>query len=391
MKILIAPDKFKDALDAEAAADAMAAGVRAAGPAAAVDLCPLGDGGEGTGRILAAALGATEQTAPVLDPLGRRRVARWWSAPRARLAIIEMAEASGLMLLAAGERNALHTSSYGTGQLLAAARAAGCARVLLCVGGSATVDGGAGCLQALGWRFFDAAGGELRAPMSGGTLAEIARIEPAQAGSSELGRAGAERAGGLQVDVLCDVDNPLLGPRGAAPVFGPQKGATPEGVARLEAGLQHWANLLEAAHGRQVREVPGGGAAGGVPAGLFAALGARLRPGFDEVAQHVRLAERLAGCDLCLTGEGRIDDQTAGGKVVAGVAHLTKERGVPAVALVGAARLRPGQMLAEVIAALGLAGIVVITPPGTALPQALAATADNLRRAAEAVVSRRRA
>jgi glycerate kinase len=370
VKALIAPDKFKDALDAAGVAEALAAGLHDARPEAEVVLCPLGDGGEGTGRLLASALQAQEQSAVVLDPLGCQREARWWLCPDRETAVVEMAEASGLALLDVTQRNALRTTSFGTGQLLRAAQEAGRRRVLLCVGGSATVDGGAGCLQALGWKFLDHSGAAITELLTGGMLLSIARVQsPLKA-----------RAGSL--DILCDVDNPLLGPRGAAAVFGPQKGVTPAGVRQLERGLAHWADVLVRCGGMDMRALAGGGAAGGLPAGLAAALGARLRPGFAEVARQVGLHDKLAGCDLCLTGEGRIDDQTAGGKVVAGVARLAGEHRMPVLAFTGAVRLRPGQTIEDLARAVGVERIVVISPGDMPLPEALAATAANLRRAA---------
>jgi len=373
VKILIAPDKFKHALDAAGVAAAIADGVRAARPDAEIVICPLGDGGEGTGRVLAKVLGATECAADVLDPLGREHTARWWQA-EADTALVEMAEASGLALLTPAERNALRTTSFGTGQVLRAALAAGCTRVLLCVGGSATVDGGAGCLQALGWKFFDHAGAVLNVPITGGMLATIGSVRPPAAPAANI-------------EILCDVDNPLLGPRGAAAVFGPQKGASPAAVAELERGLAHWAALLARLSGADVHARPGMGAAGGVPFGLASACGAQVCRGFDEVAQRVELTNRLRGCDLCLTGEGRIDEQTAGGKVVAGVARLAAKECVPTIALVGAARLKPRQTLADLARAVGVRQIVCITPPGTPEDAALAATAENLRRAVSAVLA----
>lgn len=374
MRVLIAPDKFKDACSAEEAAAAVAAGVRDARPDAEVVLCPLGDGGEGTGRVLARVLGFQERTETVLDPLARPRRARWWLAPDGQTAIVEMAEASGLALLPPGERAALRTTSYGTGQLLRAAVEAGCRYVLLCVGGSATVDGGAGCLQALGVELTDANGAALTEPLTGGRLPEIATAR----------RPDTWR---LSIDILCDVDNPLLGSRGAAAVFAPQKGADAAAVQQLERGLGYWADVLQRDFGRDVRDLPGAGAAGGLPAGL-AACGARLVPGFDEVAARVGLREKLAACDLCLTGEGRIDEQTAHGKVVAGVARLATAERVPVVALVGAVRMKRGETAAALAHALGVAEIIAITPPGMPLAAALAATRDNLRRMAAEVLAR---
>ncbi len=368
MRILITPDKFKHALDAFGVARAMAAGVSVVRPDDTITLQPLADGGEGTAQVLAAATAADQHGCDVHDPIGRPRRAQWWLTRADRTALLEMSAASGLHLLAEPEANPLHTSSFGTGQILRTALAAGATRVLLGVGGSATVDGGAGCLQAMGWHLIDRNGHVLASPMTGGNLADIARVEP----PTERWK--------LPIDVLCDVTNPLLGPLGAAPVFAPQKGARPADVAVLERGLENWADVLARDCGRDVRDLFGSGAAGGLSAGLAAACGARLQPGFECVAQRVGLADMLAQCDLCLTGEGRLDDQTAGGKVVSGVARLAAQARVPIVAFVGQARLAPGQTLEQLATSLGLRTIVIITPPGTPLEQALSQTATNLER-----------
>ena len=369
MKILIAPDKFKDALGAHDVAGALADGVRAADAGAEIVCCPLGDGGEGTGRLLAEALKAEARRVSVRDPLGRTRAAQWWLDRGSGAGIIEMAEASGLWLLAPDERDALRTTSFGTGQLMRAAIEAGCRRLTLCVGGSATVDGGAGCLQGLGWRLLDARGGVIDEPISGGMLPSVARIEPP------------DEAATADVEVLCDVTNPLLGPDGAAVVFAPQKGASPTQVRQLEAALRHWADVLADFALRDFSEMPGGGAAGGLPAGLAATVEARLRPGFEEVAARLQLREKIAACDLVLTGEGRLDEQTSGGKVVGGVARLGRELGRPVVALVGAAQLGEDEEVSQLAARLGLRDVVVVTPSGTALTEALAQTGENLERA----------
>lgn len=373
MIVLVAPDKFKDALDARAVAAAISTGVCDAWPDAQTMLCPLGDGGEGTGGLLAAALRAKPRAAEVCDPLGRVRRATWWYRADTRCAVVEMAEASGLALLAPNERNALRASSYGTGQLIRAAIDGGAERVLVCVGGSATVDGGMGCLQALGWRLRDLQGSLLPEPISGGRLAGIGAMEPPA------------RRASAKIEVLCDVDNPLLGSRGAAAVFGPQKGADAAGVKTLAEGLENVARLLTVYSGHDVAALPGSGAAGGLPAALVAALGAELRNGFDEVAAQVDLRSKLAACDLCLTGEGRIDVQTAAGKVVAGVARLGREVGVPVVALTGSLQLDAGQTAADAARAPEVARIIVITPEGMTLTAALAATERHLRQAASQV------
>ncbi|RMF70915.1 MAG: glycerate kinase, partial [Planctomycetota bacterium] len=206
MKVLIAPDSFKEALDAESAARAIADGVRIARPDAAVDRCPLGDGGEGSAAIIAQAHDGVARSEWVHDALGRRRPARWWWIEASQPAVIELAQAAGLASLAPGERDPRITTTYGVGELLRAAGEAGCASVTLCVGGSATVDGGAGCLQALGWRFLDRRGRLLEGFLCGGRLRDVARIEPPPSTTR------------WRLTVLCDVDNPLTGPDGAAPV-----------------------------------------------------------------------------------------------------------------------------------------------------------------------------
>jgi len=248
--------------------------------------------------------------------------------------------------------------------------------VTLCVGGSATVDGGAGCLQALGWELIDQTGECIREFAAGGILERIGEIRP---------RDPVPR---LNIEVLCDVDNPLLGPRGAAAVFGPQKGASPTQVRQLEAGMENWAAVLTGCTSREVSALAGTGAAGGLPAGLAAALGAKLTRGFDEVARRLDLRAKLAGCDLCLTGEGCLDEQTVGGKVVAGVAELGRQVGVPVVALVGDARPPSGQTVAQLARTVGLREIVVVTPPNTPTEAALPAAADNLRTAVRRFLQR---
>ncbi len=370
MKILLAPDKFKDALDAPGVARAMARGLRDADPRAEIRLRPLADGGEGTGPLLARALGARPRSRTVLDPRGRTRRATWWLAgDPPRLAIVEMAQASGLQTLPPRLRNPLATSTFGTGQLLRAAIEAGARSILLTVGGSATVDGGAGCLQALGFELL-AGRRVIRKVATNATLARITALRP----PSDI-----DRLRRVRLRVLCDVDNPLLGRRGAAPVFAPQKGARSGQIPTIAANLAHWADLLLEATGRRVHTLAGGGAAGGLPAGLWAALGATLASGFDEVATRLRLRRDLAWADLVITGEGRLDTQTAAGKVVAGVARLAADCHTPVVALVGAlGSARPAALARK----LGLDRVVVVTPPGTRLARALTDTAANLRRCA---------
>ncbi len=371
MRVLVAPDKFKNTLPAPAVAECLQAGIRAAHPDAVCELCPLADGGDGTGEVLSLPLRADRHTSFVLGPRGDPVPSAWWASRSGRVGIVEMAQASGLALLPRTLRDPLRTTSYGTGQVLRFLAQAGCRQIVLGVGGSATVDGGAGCLQALGWGLLGRGGTLIRNPASGGDLRRITGLRPPRTRWRPTLR------------ILCDVDNPLLGRTGAARMFGPQKGASRAAVHELERGLENWAGVLEREFGLDVRMLPGAGAAGGLPAGLAAALGACLCSGFDEIARLVKLRERLSRCDVCVTGEGRLDEQTLRGKVVAGVARLAAEAGVPALALVGALRLGRGQTAAELQSALGLHELIVISPAKQQRALALRATAVNLRAAAE--------
>ena len=324
MKIVVAPDSFKECLPAEAVADAMAGGVRAAAPGAEVVCVPMADGGEGTVRALVAATGGKVHVARATGPLGEPVQAELGMLGDGRTAVVEMAAASGLPLVPPDRRDPMAATTYGTGELILAALELGATRLVLGIGGSATVDGGAGMAEALGARFLDDARQPI--PRGGGGLALLARID----------LAGLDpRLAGLACDVACDVDNPLVGPRGAARVYGPQKGATPAMVEALDAGLARLADAVERDLGVAVRDVPGAGAAGGLGAGLMAFLGARLRSGVELVIQAVGLEERLRGADLVLVGEGQMDAQSAYGKVPVGVSRLARGLGVPAVAIVG--------------------------------------------------------
>ncbi len=369
MNILIAPDKFKEALDAPTIAGVMASAAREALPAANVTCVPLADGGDGTGPILAAQLGGQPRTLTVRDPLGRQVSARWWWVADRALAIVEMAEASGLHLLTLQERDPLRASSYGTGQLMRAAIDMGARQIMLCVGGSATVDGGAGCLQALGWKLRDSRGSEVTVSAGGGQLSQVAAIEAPTPPPR------------VAITVLVDVTNPLLGPDGAAPVFGPQKGASESQVRQLAANLRHWAEVLAQSTGADVADVPGGGAVGGLPAGLMAAGGAAIERGFDVVADQLDLRQKLSESSLCLTGEGRIDAQSQHGKVVGALAELARTTRTPVVAFGGTIKVAPGQTPAELAARLLLQDLVQISDAATPLSVAIAQTEPNLRRA----------
>ncbi|MEX1255570.1 MAG: glycerate kinase, partial [Dehalococcoidia bacterium] len=325
MRIVVAPQEFKGTLTAREAAAAIASGLQRALPDADLDLLPMADGGPGTVEALVDATGGRYIESTVLDPLGRAvRARRGALDGEGRLGIIEMAAASGLTLLRPAERDPLRASTYGTGELLRESLRAGYQRIIVGVGGSATNDGGAGAAQALGAHLLDKHGREL--PPGGGALTRLHRIDV-----SELDPALRE----TEITVATDVTNPLCGPEGASLVYGAQKGAS-EAVAReLDAALAHYAGVIERDLGVDIADLPGGGAAGGLAAGLVAFCGAHIRPGFDVVAGTVGLAERIDQADLVVTGEGRLDRQTTFGKTTAGVARLARAAGKPVVALAG--------------------------------------------------------
>ena len=329
LRIVIAPQEFKGSLSAREAAEAMAEGARRALPGARVETVPLADGGPGTVQASVAPTrrGRILRTS-VQDPLGRPLQAEWGRLD-GDTAVIEMAAAAGLWRLAPEERDPRVTTTFGVGQLVLAALDAGCRRLVVGLGGSATNDGGAGMACALGARFLDAAGSEL--PPGGAPLTRLERIYV-----SGLDR----RLGGCQVTAASDVTNPLCGPEGASLVYGPQKGASPEVARELDAALRRYAEVVERDLGVTVLEAPGAGAAGGLGAGLIAFLQAQVRPGLEVVAEVVGLHERLRGAGLLLTGEGRLDGQTGYGKTVAGVARIAGECGVPVLVLPGS--LGPG-------------------------------------------------
>lgn len=339
MKIVVAMDSFKGSLTAVQACDIIADALRAELPGATVVTKPMADGGEGTAAALMAAAGGEWVEIPAMGPLPEMHLTGGfvWLA-ETRTAMVEMAVVSGLPLLAPAQQDPLKTTTYGTGQLIKAAIEHGAERVLLAIGGSATVDGGVGAAQACGWSFLAADGREIA--LGGGRLAEIDRIIPPSA------------ACGPGVDVLCDVNNPLCGPRGAARTYGPQKGATPAMVETLEANLEHLARVVKAQLGRDIRDLPGAGAAGGLAAGAVAFLDAHLVSGIDEVMSASRLAQELADADWVITGEGKLDEQSLQGKVVSGVARLAHAAGAKIAVLAGQVRLPPSAYrLAHITAA----------------------------------------
>lgn len=324
MKIVLAPNAFKGSMSAMQAALAMEQGVRAAFPAAQLCKVPVADGGDGLAEVLIDALGGEAHSITVSGPLGEPVRATLCNVQHLDLAAVEMAVASGLALLAPEMRDPTRTSTFGTGELIRAALDLGARRIVVGIGGSATNDGGVGMAAALGVRFLDADGATV--PPVGGALGQIRRID-----TSGLD----PRLRGLCCEVICDVENPLVGPRGAAAVYGPQKGATPEQVGALDAGLAHLADRIAAELGLDVRDLPGAGAAGGLGAGLHAFLGAELRRGVDLVLDLVGLDSKLDGADLVIAAEGQIDFQTAFGKAPAGVAERARARGIPCIAIAG--------------------------------------------------------
>jgi len=327
MRVLIAPNAFKESLSAAEVARVTAEAFRLAIPDSTCVCVPMADGGDGTVEALLAARGGRRLTHTVTGPLGMPQTAAWGLLGDGQTAVVEMAAASGLALVPSSRRNPLHTTSRGTGELVAHALDHGVQSLILGLGGSATVDGGLGMMQALGVRFFDAAGQALVTALTGGDLHRVADLDV-----SDLD----PRLRGISLRMASDVDNPLLGSRGAAAVFGPQKGASPADVAFLEEGLARVHVLIERRLGRNVVARAGAGAAGGAGAALMAFLDAALEPGAQLVMETAGLLHKLQGVDLVVTGEGRLDRSTLDGKAPAHVARMARAAGTPVLAVCGA-------------------------------------------------------
>jgi len=330
MKIVVTMDSFKGSLTAVRACEIVAESIRSVVPEAEVVVKPMADGGEGTAQAMMAVGDGRWIQSTVMGPLPDMRVRAGfaWFADE-QMAVVEMAAASGLELLELGLRDPLKTTTYGTGQLIAAAVNYGAKRILLAVGGSATVDGGVGAATALGWKFLDGKGREIG--LGGGQLAVINEIiAPSQPMR-------------LPVEVLCDVDNPLCGQRGAARVYAPQKGATEEMVELLEKGLAHLAELVKERLGRDIKDMRGAGAAGGLAAGASAFMDAELVSGIETVMSWSRLDESIADADWVITGEGRFDEQSLEGKVISGVARIARNIRVKVAVLAGQVVLKPSE------------------------------------------------
>ena len=324
MKIIIAPQEFKESLTGIEIAQAMQVGVLKVWPDAETHLIPVADGGDGTLQSLIDASNGEIISATVEDPLGRPIEAIWGAMGDKQTAVIEMARSSGLALLRRDERDPLTASTYGVGQLMSIALDAGYRNLIIGIGGSATNDGGAGMAQALGARLLDADNNEL--PRGGAALADLDRIDVSQLDP---------RLSETTIDVACDVNNPLCGETGASAIFGPQKGADPETVARLDDALARYGSILRRDLGKDVTQTPGAGAAGGLGAGLMAFTNARLRPGADIVIDALDLESRLERASLVIVGEGQTDRSTVFNKSPVAVAQRAKALGIPTVVISG--------------------------------------------------------
>ena len=371
MKIVIAPDSYKESLSALEVAQAVEAGFRQVFPDADYVLVPVADGGEGTVDAMVAATGGRKETVTVSGPLGEPVEAFYGLTGEGDTAVIEMAAASGLALVPPDRRNPLLTSSRGTGELIRAALDAGARRFILGIGGSATNDGGAGMVQALGARLLDLEGRELDG--SGGDLARLERIDV-----SALDPRLAE----CRIEVACDVDNPLTGARGASAVFGPQKGATPEMVQALDANLARLARIVGRDLGVAVDTVPGAGAAGGMGAAMLAFFGATLKPGIEIVTAAVDLDDHVRDADLVITGEGRIDFQTVHGKTPIGVARVAKRHGKAVIGIAGSLGADVG-----VVHAHGIDAVFSVLGKPCTLDEALRDAAANVELTARNVAA----
>ncbi|WP_428636745.1 glycerate kinase [Shewanella sp.] len=366
MKIVIAPDSYKESLSAMEVATEIARGFKAVLPDAEYIKLPVADGGEGTVQSMVDATGGKLVNLKVTGPLGSQVDAHYGLLGQEIAgqctAVIEMASASGLHHVPPAQRDPLITTSYGTGELICHALNNGVTHLILGLGGSATNDGGAGMLQALGVHLLDGQGTPL-AP-GGAALIELASID-----LSGLH----PRLNQVQIEVACDVNNPLCGEKGASAIFGPQKGADEIMVARLDKALAHFADITQLAGLTECREVPGAGAAGGMGFAMLAYLKAKLRPGIDIVMQTVKLSEQLKGADLVITGEGRLDSQTLHGKTPMGVTREANKQGIPVIAIAGCVSDDANILLEH-----GIEAIFSVTPRAMALEQVLASASDNL-------------
>ena len=372
MKIIIAPDSYKGSLTSMEVARAVEKGIRRVLPRARCTSVPMADGGEGTVQSLVDATGGRFIRKKVKGPAGKAVTARYGMLADGETAVIEMAEASGLPLVSGRSRNPMKTTTFGTGELMVDAMNKGARRIIIGIGGSATTDGGAGMAQALGVRFRDSRGSIIRGAAAGGMLDRIADID-----MSKLHAAVAKTT----ITVACDVDNPLYGKRGAAYVFGPQKGATPAAVKKLDANLRHFGGVIKRSLGRDVAKIRGAGAAGGLGAGLMAFAGAELRSGIDIVIEAVHLERHVKTADLVITGEGQVDVQTAYGKTPAGVARVAHRYQVPVIAIGGGLADDARNVFSH-----GIDGIEAAVARPMSLDEAVALSKEMIANAAERVM-----
>lgn len=375
MKVVCAPDSFKESLTAIQAANAMAAGVRQAAPGATIDLCPVGDGGDGTLDALLESVSGKRVATVASDVFGQSIDVEFGLLEGGRTIFVESAAAIGLAAIDPGKRDVLRASSFGVGEIIIKALDLAPEVIIVGVGGSATNDGGCGMAQALGVRFYDKADRLIGKSISGNMLADIHRFDASRT---------IPQLRSTKIVVASDVKNPLTGPRGAAHIFAPQKGASDAEVARLDHGLQHLAELLRRDLGIDIESTPGAGAAGGLGGGLIAFANAEIVSGIDTVLNAVNFAERIRDADLCLTGEGCLDAQSLSGKACIGVAAVASKHNVPIVALVGRAGPGASQSLDA-----GINEYVVIGD-GLSIEESIQQAAALLTSAASAVTKKYR-
>lgn len=371
MKIVIAPDSYKESLTAMEVATAIEAGFRQVMPNAEYHKLPMADGGEGTVQSLVDATDGTIIEHTVTGPLGEQVKGFYGLMGDGKTAIIEMAAASGLHLVSAEKRNPLLTTSFGTGELIKAVLDQGVEHIIVGIGGSATNDGGLGMAQALGIKMLNAQGNELG--YGGGELAQLARID----------MSGIDpRLAKVKLEVACDVDNPLCGLKGASHIFGPQKGATPAIVEQLDTNLAHYAEIINVQLGQDVKDIPGAGAAGGLGAALLGLFNASLRPGIDIVMDAVNFTDIVSDADLVITGEGRIDSQTIHGKTPIGVARAAKKFHIPVIGIAGCLSND-----CDVVYEHGIDAVFSVVPRAMALADAFEEAAFNVQMTARNVAA----
>ncbi|AJI21277.1 glycerate kinase [Priestia megaterium] len=371
MKIVIAPDSFKESLTALHVCEALEKGIKTHFPNAEISKVPMADGGEGTVQSLVDATGGQIIQAKVTGPLGKEVEAFYGILGDGKTAVIEMAAASGLHQVPMDERNPLITTTRGTGELILKALDQKVKHIIIGIGGSATNDGGAGMVKALGAKLLNTNGAEIKE--GGGSLNQLAAIDLTNFDS---------RLAEVKVEVACDVDNPLTGATGASAVFGPQKGATPDMVKQLDRNLAHYAAVIEKEMDIHIQNVPGAGAAGGLGGGLLAFLSAELKPGVDIVIEATQLESYIKNADLVITGEGRIDGQTIYGKTPIGVAKTAKKHSVPVIAIAGS--IGAGS---EAVYEHGISALFSVVPGAVTLPEALEKAGENIERTAKNVAS----